>query len=160
MFRSEYPLTKILPALAGDDLLPAIVFRTSRRQCDADIQALSRTKWGLLNNIEQKNLRKVIDEIIARYEMPRELIYDHPHCRALLSTGAGAHHAGQLLVWRLLLEELMARGALRVMVATGTVAAGVDFPARTVVITAHSKRGSEGFNVLTSTELQQMSGRA
>jgi superfamily II RNA helicase len=46
------------------------------------------------------------------------------------------------------------------MIATGTVAAGVDFPARTVVVTAHSKRGSEGFDVLTSSEFQQMAGRA
>ena len=63
-------------------------------------------------------------------------------------------------MWRLMLEELMSRGLLRLMIATGTVAAGVDFPARTVVITAHSKRGSEGFKVLASSEFQQMSGRA
>jgi len=63
-------------------------------------------------------------------------------------------------MWRLLLEELMAEGSLRILVATGTVAAGVDFPARTVVITAHSKRGAEGFNDLSASEFQQMSGRA
>jgi superfamily II RNA helicase len=49
---------------------------------------------------------------------------------------------------------------LRLMIATGTVAAGVDFPARTVVVTAHSRRGSEGFSVLSSSEFQQMAGRA
>ena len=54
----------------------------------------------------------------------------------------------------------MSRGLLRSLVATGTVAAGVDFPARTVVITAHSKRGAEGFNRITASEFQQMSGRA
>ena len=46
------------------------------------------------------------------------------------------------------------------LVATGTVAAGVDFPARTVVITAHSRRGNEGFTIISASELQQMSGRA
>jgi superfamily II RNA helicase len=54
----------------------------------------------------------------------------------------------------------MAAGLLKMMIATGTVAAGVDFPARSVIITAHSKRGNEGFNVLTAAEFQQMSGRA
>ncbi len=156
----EYPLTKIIPALARDDLLPAIVFRTARRQCDDDIEALARFRTALLNGEERHVLRRTIEEVIHQYDMPRDVIFDHPHFNTLLSTGAGAHHAGQLLMWRLMLEELMARGVLKVMVATGTVAAGVDFPARTVVITAHSKRGSEGFNVLTATELQQMSGRA
>jgi superfamily II RNA helicase len=92
--------------------------------------------------------------------MDPNVIFKHPHYSALASTGTGAHHAGQLLLWRLVLEELMSRGMLRLMIATGTVAAGVDFPARTVVITAHSKRGAEGFNVLTASEFQQMSGRA
>lgn len=160
MFKSEYPLTKMLHTLAKDDLLPAIVFRTSRRQCDADIQALARYRTAVLGLEERRALRAAMEDVIRRYDMPREVIFEHPHCHTLLSTGAGAHHAGQLLVWRLMLEELMTRGVLRVMVATGTVAAGVDFPARTVVITAHSKRGSDGFNVLTATELQQMSGRA
>lgn len=160
MYKSEYPLTKIIPALAADDLLPAIVFRTSRRQCDADIRALSRMRTALTSNEERRALRQAMEEVVARYDMPRDIIFEHPQCDALIATGAGAHHAGQLLMWRLLLEELMTRGVLRVMVATGTVAAGVDFPARTVVITAHSRRGSEGFNVLTATELQQMSGRA
>jgi superfamily II RNA helicase len=49
---------------------------------------------------------------------------------------------------------------LRLLIATGTVAAGVDFPARSVVIAAHGRRGSEGFNMLTSSEFMQMSGRA
>ena len=49
-------------------------------------------------------------------------------------------------------------GLLRLMIATGTVAAGVDFPARTVVITAHSRRGAEGFSVLSSAEFSTDGG--
>jgi ATP-dependent RNA helicase HelY len=44
--------------------------------------------------------------------------------------------------------------------ATATVAAGVDFPARTVVITVADRRGNRGWEPLTASELQQMTGRA
>lgn len=157
---SEYPATKLLQQLAADNLLPAILFRTSRKQCDADIERLSRMRGALLKPAQQHSLAREIDQIIEAYGMDAQVIHNHLQYPALLATAAGAHHAGQLLMWRLLLEELMTRGSLRLMIATGTVAAGVDFPARTVVITAHSKRGAEGFNTLSSAEFQQMSGRA
>ena len=159
MYR-EYPAPLILSELEHDDLLPCILFRTSRKACDHDVERLAKSRVGKMPTYERKVLRKAVEKAIAKYDLDQEVIYEHPHYEALLKTGAGAHHAGQLLVWRLLLEELMSNGALRMLVATGTVAAGVDFPARTAVVTAHSKRGSEGFRVLTSSEFQQMSGRA
>ncbi len=156
----EYPVTLMLPQLEHDDLLPAILFRTARKQCDADIVAISRSRRLLLDANKQHALENEVNEIVKKYQLDRDVVLHHEQYPALVQTGCGAHHAGQLLLWRLLLEELMSRGALRLLIATGTVAAGVDFPARSVVITAHSKRGNEGFNTLTSAEFQQMSGRA
>lgn len=157
---SEYPIIKILRQLGDDNLLPAIVFRSARRQCDGDVERLKTAKGLELTADKQKVIREKIEVIISRYGMDPELIYSHEQIDTVVHYGVGAHHAGQLLVWRLLLEELMSTGALRLLIATGTVAAGVDFPARTVVVTAHSKRGAEGFRNLTASELQQMSGRA
>jgi ATP-dependent RNA helicase HelY len=156
----EFPVTKVIAELERDNLLPAILFRTSRRQCDADLTALNRSRRGKLPEESQELIRKEVNAIIEKYQIPEEVIREHLHYQVLITVGVGAHHAGQLLAWRLLLEELMSRGLLRLMIATGTVAAGVDFPARSVVITAHSKRGSEGFNILTSSEFMQMAGRA
>ncbi|MCK7507233.1 MAG: hypothetical protein MZV70_26445 [Desulfobacterales bacterium] len=45
-----------------------------------------------------------------------------------------AHHGGQLPAWKLLVEEMMNQGHLRVIFATSTIAAGVNFPARTIVL--------------------------
>ncbi|RIL10790.1 MAG: hypothetical protein DCC75_03625 [Proteobacteria bacterium] len=156
----EFPVTKVLSFLDADDLLPAILFRTSRKQCDADLVRLMRTEKLLLTPSEQSKLNGEIHNLIYEYQIEKQVITGHTQYDALVTTGVGAHHAGQLLIWRLLLEELMSRGCLKLMIATGTVAAGVDFPARSVVITAHSKRGAEGFRTLSSSEFQQMSGRA
>lgn len=157
---NEYPAIKMLRQLGADNLLPAIIFRSSRKQCDADVERMPQARGLELPTERQRDIRDKIESIISRYGMDGELIYTHEQIDSVIRYGVGAHHAGQLLVWRLLLEELMSAGALRLLIATGTVAAGVDFPARTVVVTAHSKRGAEGFRTLTASELQQMSGRA
>lgn len=153
-------IATVVHELERHNLLPAIVFRSSRNQCDVDAERSATNERLHLSPTRQRELRERVKEIVRSYEMDEALITTHPQYRALITTGIGAHHAGQLLMWRLMLEELMASGLLRILVATGTVAAGVDFPARTVVITAHSRRGAEGFVSLTAAEFQQMSGRA
>lgn len=153
-------LTDMLTALSGVDLLPAIIFRSSRSACDLDVDMAMRSEKNYLPFEWQKCIEEQCEEIARKYDMDFSLISAHPQYRSLIRLGIGAHHAGQLLIWRLLLEELMAASLLRVLVATGTVAAGVDFPARTVVVTADSRRGANGFSAFTSSEFQQMSGRA
>lgn len=160
MLYPDFPVSIILRELEYDDLLPAILFRTARKQCDGDVEALSRNPNAVLPREGQQRIENEVQAIITKYKFDPAFITGYPQYQSLVETGVGAHHAGQLLIWRLLLEELMSRGMLRMMIATGTVAAGVDFPARTAVITAHSKRGSEGFSVLSSAEFQQMAGRA
>lgn len=160
MLYPEFPVSIILRELERDELLPAILFRTARKQCDGDVEALSRNPNAVLALDQQQRIENEIQQVIRKYNFDPEFITGYPQYQSLVTTGVGAHHAGQLLIWRLLLEELMSRGMLRMMIATGTVAAGVDFPARTAVITAHSRRGSEGFSVLSSAEFQQMAGRA
>lgn len=154
------PVTQILAELQADELLPAILFRSARKQCDEDIERLNTSKVGLVPGDWQRRISDEVDGVIAKYGIDRSIIEEHPHYPALLNTASGAHHAGQLLQWRLLLEELMSRGLLRLMVATGTVAAGVDFPARSVIVTAHSRRGNDGFVNFSPSEFQQMAGRA
>jgi len=54
----------------------------------------------------------------------------------------------------------MSAGLLDAIFATATVAAGVDFPARTVVLSNIDVRRGQGWRTLTASEFQQMTGRA
>jgi superfamily II RNA helicase len=78
----------------------------------------------------------------------------------LLSIGLAPHHVGQLPARKLLVEELMKRGHLRVIFATSTIAAGVNFPARTIVLFNSDLFNGNDFDPLTATEFRQMTGRA
>ena len=65
-----------------------------------------------------------------------------------------------LPAWKLLVERLFQKGLIKVVFATETLAAGINMPARTTVISAISKRTDSGHRMLTANEFLQMSGRA
>ena len=100
--------------------------------------------------------QRVYDDFIA--VSPE--IASHKHRRMIVQTGIASHHAGHIPAWKLLIEKMMSSGLLNAIFATSTVAAGVDFPARTVVISNADVRGNDGWRPLKASELQQMTGRA
>ena len=89
----------------------------------------------------------------------QEAIKDKSQFEAL-KRGIASHHAGLLPAWKELVEELFQQGLIKVVFATETLAAGVNMPARTTVISSLSKRTEDGHRLLFSSEFLQMSGRA
>src|SRR6185369_290067 len=147
---------KLITALRGFDLLPAIVFLPTRRKCDEAALEVSADK-GQKTNPEKQAMRQQIFEEFAA-ENPE--IRKHKHKNILINSGVASHHAGHIPAWKLVIEKMMSGGLLNAIFATSTVAAGVDFPARTVVITNADTRGNDGWRSLRASELQQMTGRA
>jgi ATP-dependent RNA helicase HelY len=78
----------------------------------------------------------------------------------LEQAGVGAHHSGHLPGWKLVVENLMSEGLLTAVFATSTVAAGVNFPARTMVFFNSDRFNGTEFIPLDATQLHQMTGRA
>ena len=151
----EMPPATLLAALGQYNLLPAIVFLPTRRRCDeaASETALSRRAEA----DERLDLRReFMDSFVAQHPEVR----GHRHWDAIIRGGVAAHHAGHVPAWKLVIEKMMSAGLLDAIFATATVAAGVDFPARTVVMTVADKRTGHGWRSLTASELQQMTGRA
>ena len=145
----------LIAALRHKQLTPAIVFLTSRRACDEAIQAFQRHQ-AVLPPARQQAIAAAIDHVMALYPS----IAEHPLLPTVTQVGVAAHHAGHLPSWKIAVEELMRRGCLDAVFATTTLAAGVDFPARTVVITQSSVRKSREITELTVGEIQQLAGRA
>ena len=151
----EMPPATLLTALGTYNLLPAIVFLPTRRRCDqaAAEAALMRRDP---NAGRHDARRDFMQDFIAEHPEVR----GHRHWNTIIKGGVASHHAGHIPAWKLAIEKLMSAGLLDAIFATATVAAGVDFPARTVVLTGADTRTGSGWRPLTASELQQMTGRA
>ena len=148
------PFGEILRVLKAYDLLPAIFFLKSRSDCDG---ALKLCHGAVPLPDERKG------DIFHRI---RELTQTSPHLARhrqrihLEQAGVAAHHSGHLPGWKLVVENLMNEGLLTAVFATSTVAAGVNFPARTVVFFNSDRFNGIEFMPLDATQLHQMTGRA
>src|SRR6476619_5031021 len=151
----EMPSATLLSALDSYNLLPAIVFMPTRRRCDQAAQeaALSRRDPNEKRREERLHFMR---SFVA--ENPE--VRGHRHWDTIIRGGIASHHAGHIPAWKLVIEKLMSAGLLDAIFATATVAAGVDFPARSVVLTGADARTASGWRQRTAYELQQMTGRA
>ncbi|MGK7931800.1 MAG: DEAD/DEAH box helicase [Microcystaceae cyanobacterium] len=77
-----------------------------------------------------------------------------------ITRGIASHHAGILPVWKEFIEKLFEMGLIKVVFATATLAAGINMPARTTVISALKRRTEDGHSLLTPSEFLQIAGRA
>ena len=121
-----------------------------------------------LHQTASDNIIKCFDQrmVSKRSQRIQELVASQPHMthhrqlRHLQDLAVGSHHSGQLPAWKLVLETLMTEGFLDAVFATSTVAAGVNFPARTIVFFNSDRFNGREFIPLGPTEFHQMTGRA
>jgi superfamily II RNA helicase len=144
---------EIIQCLRKFDLLPAIFFLKSRMDCNR----------ALLTCAPLEKSRELGEGL--KQEV-RAFVREYPHLEAHRQLGSlfkalvASHHAGQLPYWKVLIEKLMNKGYLEAIFSTSTVAAGVNFPARTVVLVQSDRYDGHEFINLTATDLHQMIGRA
>lgn len=134
---------------------PVIVFVASRRQTRLTAKDLINY-CGMEDNPRrfvrmseedlQLNLARVKDEAL----------------REALSFGIGLHHAGLVESDRQLAEELFGNNKIQILVATSTLAWGVNLPAHLVVVkgTQFFDAKIEGYRDMDLTDVLQMLGRA
>ena len=146
-------LAYLVSQLQQRDMLPAIYFIFSRRNCDQAIEQVRHL--SLVNANEAAQLKQQIDDFLERNPEAGRAGQVEP-----LYNGIAAHHAGILPAWKGLVEELFQQGLIKVVFATETLAAGINMPARTTVISSLSKRTDLGHRLLNASEFLQMAGRA
>jgi ATP-dependent RNA helicase HelY len=151
----EMPPATLLAALGANNLLPAIIFLPTRRRCD---ESASEAALGRRTAPDER--RAARREFMLSFVEQHPEIRKHRHWDAIVGAGVASHHAGHMPDWKLVIEKMMSAGLLDAIFATATVAAGVDFPARTVVVTCADRRSANGWQSFTASELQQMTGRA
>lgn len=139
---------------AGTDesrLTPALIFCFNREQCWNVAEQLKGKR--LLADGQQARLSKELD----RHDWSQGA---GPKLKQVLLRGVGVHHAGVLPKYRRIVEDLFQQKLLSVCVCTETLAAGINLPARSVVIPELLKGPPGKKKPIEASAAHQMFGRA
>ncbi|TAK24666.1 MAG: DEAD/DEAH box helicase [Chloroflexota bacterium] len=156
--RPESSPNDIIARLRVDELLPAIYFFFSRRDCEEAAEAAGRI--GLTTSEAAASIRAHITARLANLEPADRELGQVRLLERLLPRGVGFHHAGLLPILKVIVEELFNQGLLQVVFATDTLSLGINMPARAVIIGELTKFDGESRRPLTPNEYRQMTGRA
>ncbi len=174
-------ITDLTLTLEKDRKLPAILFIFSKKQSQDALEAFSDRNISLLTKEEEEK----IEQTIKQYE-DKGIFLGVDFDRNALKKGIAVHNAGMLPAHKNLVEKLFQQGLIKVVLATETLAAGINMPAKTTVITSMDKpspligkldtmsdeektrlteeAGTDSvlnkFCLLNATEFHQMTGRA
>jgi helicase len=135
-----------------------LVFCSTRRSTEALAERLSKVVGSRLGRNEKELLTKLSDEIENVLEVPTEQCKRLARC---VKNGVAFHHSGLVGKQRRLIEENFRNGLIKVVVATTTLAAGVDLPAfRVLIKDAKRYHPLYGYVYIPTLEYYQMIGRA
>lgn len=139
---------------AGDETerkTPALVFCFNRDEC-----------WNVAEELKGKAMlasgqQKKLIAALEKYEWNKGV---GPKLKQLLMRGVGVHHAGLLPRYKRIVEELFQKKLLTICVCTETLAAGINLPARSVVLPSLMKGKPGDMKLIDPSSAHQIFGRA
>ena len=130
---------------------PALVFCFNREQC-----------WSVAEQLKGKKLLQTGQQVQLVDELKKHDWSQGagPKLRQILIRGVGVHHAGLLPKYKRIVEDLFQQKLLSITVCTETLAAGINLPARSVVLPNLMKGPRERKKLIDPSSAHQMFGRA
>ncbi len=136
----------------------ALVFVSTRRATESLARKLASTVKKRLTSKEEEYLGKIADDLIAGQEETTSMAARLGKC---LDGGSAFHNAGLTNDQRALVETQFKRGRVKCIVATPTLANGINLPARRVIVRDLNRFDvNYGFTPIPVLEVKQMCGRA
>jgi Superfamily II helicase len=133
-----------------------LVFANSRKSSESIAKDLSKLVSKELSN-EEKVQTNIISQDVMRYA-------ESDTCRKLavcVSQGVAFHHAGLKGEHRRIVEDAFRKNIIKVIACTPTLAAGLNLPARRVIIRDFKRfENNSGNKPIPVLEYKQMAGRA
>jgi superfamily II DNA/RNA helicase len=130
---------------------PALVFCFNRSGCWNVAEQIKGKR--LLADGQQKLLQNELEKIDWSVGAGGKL-------KQILIRGVGIHHAGILPKYRRVIERLFQQKLLTICVCTETLAAGINLPARSVLMTSLIKGPPGRMKLIDASSAHQMFGRA
>ena len=147
----EEHLVNMCKGTEDERAIPALVFRFNRDECWDDAEVIKG------KNVVDGERQKLIAEELDQYDLRNGA---GPKLRQLFLRGIGVHHAGVLPRYRRIVEDLFQKKLLSFCVCTETLAAGVNLPARSVVLPTLLKGPAGDKKLVDPNTARQIFGRA
>ena len=130
---------------------PTLLFCFSRDEC-----------WSIAEELKGKDMlaegqQKQLVAQLAAFDWTRGV---GPKLKQILMRGVGVHHAGLLPRYRRIVEDLFQQKLLTVCVCTETLSAGINLPARSVVLPNIMKGPPGKKKIIDASSAHQIFGRA
>lgn len=135
----------------------ALIFTENRRNA-----VKLAMKAGLaLRKLNSKKPSKMLEEIAFQILSTGEKTSLSEALAEAIKKGCGFHHAGLEAAHRKIVEDAFKSGKIKILTATPTLAAGVNLPARTVIISSYERYElGYGRYPISVLEYKQLCGRA
>ena len=146
--------------LREDDLLPAIYFIFSRNQCDEAAHSCLKQGISFTTKQERATIAEILDSHVEAFTDDDLAALQYSRFLAQLEAGIGVHHAGLVPSFKEAVEECFAKGLVKIVFATETLAVGINMPARAVVLDKLTKYNGETHQLLKPSDFSQLTGRA
>ncbi len=150
----------VVERLAEESMLPAIYFLFSRVGCDEAVRQCVGAGLRLTTPEERAEIAAIAESKVTTLSDEDLRVLGYGAWTAGLEAGLAAHHAGLVPPFKEAVEAAFAKGLVKVVFATETLALGINMPARSVVIEKLSKFTGERHEFLTPGEYTQLTGRA
>ncbi|MBI4344526.1 MAG: DEAD/DEAH box helicase, partial [Euryarchaeota archaeon] len=135
-----------------------LIFVNTRAGAERTALDLAPSINRLLGRAEEEALAALAEELAASLAEPTRVVKRLGDC---VRRGTAFHHAGLTALQRRLVEGGFKSNLIKILAATPTLAAGVNLPARRVVIREHTRYEAElGKVEISVLEYKQMCGRA
>ncbi|MDP2841425.1 MAG: ATP-dependent DNA helicase [Candidatus Methanoperedens sp.] len=133
-----------------------LIFESSRKNTEGMASRVGTSISSLISGETKEKLSLIAAEVRETSEV------DTTRKLALcIENGSAFHHAGLISEQRKLIEEGFRNGIIKVISATPTLAAGLNLPARRVIIKGYRRYDANfGLTPIPVLEYKQMAGRA
>lgn len=130
---------------------PALVFCFNRDECWSIAEQMKGL--NVIGDDQRSRLHAEVDKLDWSQGVG-------PKLRQMLHRGVGVHHAGLLPKYRRVVEHLFQHKLLGIVLCTETLAAGINLPARSVVLTSLVKGPHGKEKLIDASIAHQIFGRA
>jgi superfamily II RNA helicase len=159
--KRQHVLNNVSKFLVENEMLPALCYVFSIKQLERCAEEITTPLLEFDSKIPY-TIDRECEHIIRKLPNYKEYLHlpEYTKLVALLQKGVGIHHSKMIPVLREIVELLFARGLIKMLFCTTSVAIGLNLPVKTSIFTDIYKHNGSHVCILEGHEYVQAAGRA